>query len=64
MSLYLAGNRVPLQRRLTLSGFLFQQVGVQSQVTLFVTQRFDPLLLLGQLVGRVPRPAVVLGEVV
>lgn len=47
----------------TLSSLLLQQVCVQGQVALLIAQRLDPGLLLRQLVGRVPRPTVVLGEV-
>lgn len=58
------GGHILLPEGPTLSRLLLLQVRGQSQIPLFVTQRFDPLLLFRQLVGRVPRPAVVLGEVV
>lgn len=56
-------QRIWSQTLPTLSSLLLQQVCVQSQVALLITQRLDPLLLLRQLVGRVPWPAVILREV-
>ena len=49
--------------QLTLSGLLLQQVRVHGQVALLIAQRLDAGFLLRQLVGRVPRPAVILWEV-
>lgn len=57
-------TRPRCQPQPTLASFLLQKVRMERQVALFVTQRLDAGLLLGQLVRRVPRAAVILGEVV